>query len=193
MHAPQTAALVARASQGDSPAIEDLLIAHLPQLRAYVRLHSDNLVRERESCSDLVQSVCREVLEDMSGFEFRGEAPFRKWLFQKALSKIVDRRRRWLADSRDPAREATKGASEVSGVYGSFCSPSQVAIGNEAMERLESAFDQLPDDYRQVITLHRLIGMSHKQISAEMDRSEAAVRVLLNRALVRLGLVLTRR
>lgn len=193
MHTPETAALVARASQGDHPAVEDLLIAHLPQLRAYVRLHSDNLVRDRESCSDLVQSVCREVLQDMRGFEFQGEAPFRKWLFQKALSKIVDRKRRWLTDKRDPAREATLDTTQVKGVYASFCTPSQVAIGNEAMERLERAFDELPGDYQQVITLHRLIGLSHAEIASEMDRGEGAVRALLNRALVRLGIVMTRR
>ena len=57
------------------------------------RLHLDPLLRARESCSDMVQSVCRECLQDLGAFEFRNEPAFRKWLLQKAQSKFVDKRR----------------------------------------------------------------------------------------------------
>ena len=41
-----------------------LYLEHLDDLRAFVRLKIDPRLRVRESGSDLVQSICREVLED---------------------------------------------------------------------------------------------------------------------------------
>ena len=66
-----------------------------------------------------------------------------------------------------------------------------IAIADEDMERLRDAFTELSDDHRQVITLARVVGMSHAEIADEMGRSEGAVRVLLHRALVRLGWLLS--
>ena len=182
--------LIQQASQGDEQALAELLEQHLPALQAYVRLHSGRLLRDKESVSDLAQSVCREVLQSADGFDYRGLAPFRKWLFQKALSKIVQRQRYYLADMRHPAREQAMVSGSGDGLaalYASFCSASQVAIKNEDLERLEAAFAELPEDHRQVITLSRLFGYAHAEIAAEMGRSEGAVRVLLHRALARLA------
>lgn len=186
--------LVTHASQGDAGAVDALLERHLPRLRAYVRLHAGPLLREKESCSDLAQSVCREVLQGMGGFEYRGEAQFCKWLYQKALSKLQMRYRFYLAEKRSPARERARADDSVvqREIHASFCSPSQVAIRNEDLLQLEQAFDQLPDEYGTVITHARVIGLSHAEIAQEMGRSELAVRALLHRALARLGWLLHR-
>ena len=151
------------------------------------------LLRDKESVADLAQSVCREVLQSLDGFEYRGLPPFRKWLFQKALTKIQQRQRYYLADKRHPAREqAVPGESGdgLAAMDASFCTPSQVAIKNEDLDRLDAAFAELPEEHRQVITLSRLFGYAHSEIAAEMGRSEGAVRVLLHRALARLAWVM---
>jgi len=62
----------------------------------------------------------------------------------------------------------------------------------EEIERVEAAFDKLSDDYRQVILLSRIVGLSHREVAREMGRNEAAVRKLLSRALARLLLLLGR-
>lgn len=43
-----------------------------------------------------------------------------------------------------------------------------------------------------MITQARLLGLSHAEIADEMGRNEGAVRVLLHRALIRLGRIMTR-
>ena len=58
---------------------------------------------------------------------------------------------------------------------------------HEALERLEAAFRQLPDDYREVILLARMVGLSHAEIGRQMERTPQAVRVMLHRALARLA------
>ena len=69
----------------------------------------------------------------------------------------------------------------------SLVSPSRVAIAREDVSLLESVFDQLSDEHREVITLHRLVGLDHDEIGRRMGRTAAASRVLLHRALARLG------
>lgn len=178
--------LVAAATRGDEPAVTELLERSLPRLHAFVRLRMGAQIRAREDSFDLVQSVCRIVLEDLDGFEYRGERQFDAWLFTAALNKLRERGRFVGRERRDPKRERPLDV-ESSRVYASMMTPSQVAIGAEAVDRLEAAFDRLPDDYREVITLSRVVRLSHAEIAAQMGRSPNATRTLLGRALARLG------
>jgi RNA polymerase sigma-70 factor (ECF subfamily) len=68
--------------------------------------------------------------------------------------------------------------------------PSRHAIGREELERLERAFAALPDDYRSVIVLARVHGLSHAEIAGRLGRTEPATRTLLSRALARLALAI---
>lgn len=190
--------LVDRATRGDQPALAELLQKHLPGLRAYLRLEAGQLVRAKESCSDLVQSVCREVLADVGSFEYRGEAAFRHWLYTAALRKVMDRNRYWNQDKRDAAREASldgecrdsDDASRMLEQYGGFYTPSHDASMKEQLARLERAFDTLPAEYRQVVTLARIVGLPHREIAAQLGKTEVATRHLLARAMARLSTIL---
>lgn len=182
--------LVLRAQSGEEAAVESLLQRFSPGLAAFVRHRAGPLVRANENPSDLVQSVCREVLEDLSGFRYEGEAAFKQWLYKRALHKIVDRDRYYRAEKRGAGRVVQGEGDEhrdLLGGYQTFCTPSKVAMGKEAMARIERAFDRLPEDYREVILLSRIAAMSHDEIAERLGRTSAAVRTLLSRALARLS------
>lgn len=191
--------LVAAASRGDSGAIEALLVRHVSRLRAYVRLRMGRLVRARESSEDLVQSICREALEHLEGFEYRGEASFRHWLFQRAERKVVDRGRFYTRQRRDAAREvpgdvASDGHDpherETLAGMSTLFTPSRHAEAREELERLEHAFASLPEDYREIVLLSRIVGLSHEEIGERMGKTRAATWSLLSRALARLSTLL---
>jgi len=188
----RTEALVAAAKCRDPAALDALIRAHLDDLRAYVRLQVDPRLRVRESCSDIVQSVCREVLEDLDGFEYRGAGAFRAWLFAAALNKVRRKGEFHRAQKRDVARErrADSGTSSRAGIYSSLCSPepspSEHAAGHEQAERIERAMDKLPDDYREALLLARVVGLSRREMADRMGRSELAVRTLVTRASIKL-------
>jgi RNA polymerase sigma-70 factor (ECF subfamily) len=194
-----TEILVDQARSGDADAVEQLLVRHLPSIDAYVRLRAGKLVRAKESTADVVQSVCREVLEHIEDFDFRGEAQFRHWLCQHALHKILNKKRFYTAEKRDAARElaarsrSSDARSNVLDCYASICTPSRVAAGKEAMEAFERAFGELPEDYRVVISLHRIVGLSFKEIGPMMNRTEGAARNLFNRGVARLSTMLVDR
>ena len=183
--------LVQQAAQGATPALQALLQQHLPALLAYIRLNSDALTRQHESCADVAQSVCRDALADLAGFEYRGEGAFCNWLCKRALAKLANRRRHYLALKRDVGRERPLAAADsqagIAALYASLASPSEAAIASETVARMERAFDRLTDDQRQVINLARVVGLGHDEVAAEMGRSEGAVRTLLHRALAKLG------
>lgn len=183
--------LLSRASQGDAGAIDALLERHMPRLRAFVRLHAGDHIKAKESVSDLVQSVCREVLEDIGDFRYEGEAAFRQWLFNMAMRKIVDRARFYKAQKRDAAREvplASQASDGGPGVnQGTLFTPSREAMVLEEIDRIERAFRQLPEHYRDVITMARIYGFSNKEIGERLGKGEDAVRMLLARALTKLS------
>ncbi len=183
--------LVARASRHDSEAITKLLERHLPDLRTFVRLRVGKTIRAKESCSDIVQSTCRGLLEDMGSFEYRDEPQFRCWLFKHALNKIVDKSRYYEADKRSPEREHQLGESGEQLWHAVTAgSPSRIAMGHELMSKVEESFDALPADYREAILLHRVVGLCHEDVAAEMGRSVGAVKNLVYRGIARLSLML---
>lgn len=189
------AGLVRAARDGDRAARERLLENYLPQIRAYVRLRSGPLLRQRESHSDLVQTVCRQLLQDLGDYRGEGgEASFKAWLFTMALRKLAERGRFHGAERRDPAREVPAatdaGASPLLDCYASFCTPSRVAIAREEIARIEAGFDALSDEHREVITLACVVGLPHREIAHELGKTEEAVRKLLSRARARLAMLL---
>ena len=68
-----------------------------------------------------------------------------------------------------------------------------VLSARENQDALESAFDELTEEHREVITLARLVGLSHAEIADQTDRTEDACRQLLRRALIKLHLALEKR
>jgi RNA polymerase sigma-70 factor (ECF subfamily) len=192
---PQSDALE-RLGQGDEGAVEELLSEHLEGLRGYVRLRAGRELRMMESASDIVQSVCREILQHKDRFRFPGKDGFKKWLYTTAMRKLSNRAKGYRAVKRDAHRVPLDGVPQevvargLLDCYRTFCTPSGVLQAREEVERIEAAFDALPDDYREVITLSRIVGLSHAEIAERSGRSEGATRTLLYRALGRLAEVL---
>ncbi len=185
-------ALCERAAHGDDAAREALLGQHLASLRAFVRARLGASLRARETSQDLLQSVCREALEDIGQFEYRGEHSFRHWLFHLAENKLRDRGRYWSREKRSSSREtrvADLDGAEALGAA-STCTPSHHAASREELERVERAMVRLSEDQRHVIVLSRLLGLPHAEIARRMGRTVLATRTLLSRALARLATLL---
>ena len=186
----ENAELVARAKQSDRQALEQLMVRHLPNLEAFVRLRMGPALRGLMTAPDLVQSVCREALGDLSDFDFRGEAPFRHWLFVRAENKLREKHRYHHRDKRDrqKAVSLSEGTNAITG-YRTLLTPSKDLEVQETMRRVEAAFDQLPEDYREAVTLYKLCELSYAEIAERMKRSEGAVRNLVYRGISRLALL----
>jgi RNA polymerase sigma-70 factor (ECF subfamily) len=88
---------------------------------------------------------------------------------------------RELADELDESSRLLGGAFVASGT-----SPSQGAARREQAVILADALARLPEDYRQVIRLRHLDGLTFPAVARTMGRSVDAVEKLWARALVQL-------
>lgn len=181
-----------RAQSGDAAALDTLLERHLPRLGAYVRLRIGTAFGRREDASDVVQSVCREILQNRSSFRFGEGDAFRHWLYATAARKVADRFAFHGAARRDRGRETDDLAASrvLAQSLAHDASPSQVAVGAELLERLEAAFGRLQEDEREVVLLSRVVGLSRAEVATALGRSENATRNLLHRTLAKLSSVL---
>jgi RNA polymerase sigma-70 factor (ECF subfamily) len=185
--------LTAAAAAGDRDAVERLLERMLPDLRAFVRLRASPMLRRHDAQSDLVQSVCREILTHTDRFEHASEGAFRRWLFTTTLRKLSNRRNHHLAVRRDVGREVSGADREAAlmDAYARIATPSRHASVREELARVEAAMETLDEEERAVIVLARIVGLSRAQIADELGITEGAVRMRLHRALatlsVRLG------
>lgn len=172
--------------------LERLLTDNLPALHAYVRLRLGPALAAHESSADIVQSVCRELVEAGARFQFVGDAAFRGWLFSTALNKLRQKDRYWRAEKRDMGREAQAGddSAALLDCYAHLFTPSRELSAREEIARLEAAFASLREDDRELIALAKIAQLPHAEIAKQLDKSEEACRQGLRRALVRLAAAL---
>jgi len=178
--------------RGQSAAIDALLERHLPALRAFVRLRVGGALSQQESSSDLVQSVCREILTGRERFVDQGDAAFKGWLFTTALRKIVDKRRYWSAEKRDLKKRSDPQQSDddpasLLDQYATLATPSREASLAEQVKRVEAAMQTLSEEQREIVTLHKIVGLNHADIGKQLGKSEENCRQILRRALVKLA------
>lgn len=188
--------LVGLLSSGDPGAVHALLERYLGDLHAYVARHAGDALQLREAPEDMVQSVCREVLEGVQrgAFTYRGEAEFRQWLYQAALHKIQMRARYFAAERRGQERETPLAALDDSRgelPLGTTRTPSRSAVAREEHERFVAALRQLPAEQQRLIEWAHFEGLGHREIASRLGVSEANSRMMLSRALARLARIAT--
>ncbi len=181
-----------QASQGDTAAVDQLLLRYLPDIQRFLGRQAGQLVRAKESASDLAQSVCREVLERLEDgrFDYQGEAAFKQWLFQAAEHKMQNRHRFYKADRRDGAREARPQGDDdnASGeLPGQVTSPSMHAMRAEDRQALEVHLAKLPEQQAAVLRSFHFEQLTHKEIAEALDITESHSRVLLARGMAKLA------
>ncbi len=163
------------ARKGDREAFDGLAECVRVRLAALVRSRLGD--RLRSEAEDVLQETLLRAFQSLDRFEWQGEGSFFRWLSTIAEHVILnaarhERRHRSLRLDRDRADDAP--------------SPSKGLLRDERFERFEQAVQSLSPTYREVILLARIEGLSVKEISKRMGRSEDAVMQLLSRALRKL-------
>ncbi len=186
----KTQQLVARAKDGDADAVNDLYVLYEKRLKGAARKKLGPRLRAKMETVDLIQSVWKDCLSDMDGFEYRGPDSFVHWLLSRLTRKVQGKGRFFSAEKRDPEREK-RIAGKNTRSRGAHLppapdpTPSMAAIKNEKLERLMRLLDHLPDPQRLVLVLRMRDKKEWDEIAKTMDRTPAAARKLYSRALVR--------
>lgn len=191
-----TTVCLRRALDGDLEARAELLARHRERLRAFVARRLGRRLRARESSQDVVQSVLGDVwarFDRLPRSRRIERSGFLRWVLRTADRKLKSRGRFWSRLRRSVDREDPEAAGRLDQlVAGRLDTPSAHLSAKEELDRVERAFARLPDDWRDVVALVRLSGLSHAEVARRLGRTESATRTLLSRALARLATELER-
>lgn len=190
----KTQELVALAREGDRAAMDRLCSVYSDRIRWMVRFRMNKEIRSRVESMDLVQEVLIHALSGLDGFTYKNEGDFVRWLSKIAENELRGNLRRLHANKRDIRREVRhdNDGQTTDGGHGGRLEPIQVTTPSvilsrkEDLARLEQAIDRLKPEYREVIVLTKIDGLSYKEIGEKLGKSVDAVGMLLSRAMVAL-------
>lgn len=157
--------VLVEAAQNDPGRFAELYELNFHRVYAYVvcRIH------DRSEAQDLTAHVFQQALANIGKFKWRG-TPFIAWLYRIAANAIADQ-----------ARKKSRELPETEGAANSSVDSDLEQVERRA--RLFSAVETLPEDQRKVILLRFGEEKSIREIAADLNRSEGAVKQLQFRGL----------
>jgi RNA polymerase sigma-70 factor, ECF subfamily len=178
--------LVALAAGGDSAAFTELVTRHQDHLYAL----AFRLLRDTSEAEEVVQEAFLTALEKLT--TFRGDAAFGTWLHRVAaniaLMRLRKRRRAPDGLGDEPVEDLlprfdAQGHLVIQGPAHDWSKQADEQLSDQQIRRaVESAVQNLPDDYRIVFLLRDVEGFSSEAMAELLGISVAAVKSRLHRA-----------
>ena len=178
-------ALIAASQDGDAAALEALVRAHQDRVYGF----AVRMCRNVEDAKDILQETFLGVIRSIR--EFREESKFSTWLYRIASNACLKKRRRGV---HDPTPEKELSLDELMPRPDSEGRKPEIAdwsdnaeralLRGELSARMEAAIDKLPKDYRIVLVLRDVEGLSAEETAQAVGLSVPAVKSRLHRARV---------
>jgi RNA polymerase sigma-70 factor (ECF subfamily) len=175
--APEEAALVRRAAEGDAAAVRRIVKVHNQRLYRLVRA----VLRNNADAEDVLQEAYLQAFADLDSFH--GEASLSTWLSRIALNAALMRLR---------AQKRLKRTAPAFGVglaeiipfplVSSTVDPERVMAQRQLLHLVEEATDALPGTFRLVFVARIIEGLSTEETAALLDLPPATVKTRLHRA-----------
>jgi RNA polymerase sigma-70 factor (ECF subfamily) len=190
--------LLQGARAGDAATLGRLLELYRRYLGLLARVQIGQRLQGKVDASDIVQETFLEAHRNFARFRGTSEGELVRWLRQILATRLADLLRRYLgAQGRDVRleREIEDAFDRSSvlldrGLVAPHSSPSQQAARREQAVLLADALGELPDEYREVLVLRHLEGLTFPEVARRMRRSLDSVEKLWMRGLVRLRQVM---
>jgi len=178
--ADATQTLVRRAADGDLAAADLLFARYAPAIQRWAHGRLPRWARDIADTNDLVQETLLQTFRNLNRFDYRGDGSLHAYLRQGVMNRIREELRR---HGRRPEREVVD-----SGIVDDGLSPLEAAIGQETVERYESALSTLTEEEREAIVARLELGLTHEEIAEALGKPSAdAARMAVARAMVRLA------
>lgn len=178
--------LVERVKDGDLEAFSGLFDKYRSRLAVLIHYKLGHDLRRLIDVDDIVQVTFMKAYRDIGRFDYRSPGSFMNWLARVAEHAIADLARTEGRQKREadlvPFRSESNpgGAEPVDSM-----TPSRILRENEAVARLVENLNQLPEDYRTVILLAKVEGMTTCEIAERLGKTNEATSLLLHRAIKR--------
>lgn len=178
-------ALIARVVKGDADAFEPLVREHQDMV---YRL-AYRMVGNEADAWDVSQDTFLKAYNALASF--RGESRFSTWLYRLAgncATDLLRSRKSGRVVSLDEYREENPSFDLPDAAPG----PEEALETGEQRRAVEKALQALPEDYRKILTLRELGGLSYEEIAGSLSLELGTVKSRLNRARGKLCEILLR-
>jgi RNA polymerase sigma factor (sigma-70 family) len=152
----------------------------LPHLDAAYTL-ARYLTRNADDANDVVQDACLRALRGFGGFSGEQATSARAWLLAIVRNTAYGARRRGRVEDGATEFDERAHSGSVADEH-----PEATLLRSDAKETLGRALDGLAPEFREVIVLRELEGMSYKEISQVAGVPVGTVMSRLSRARARL-------
>lgn len=156
---------------------ETVVVPHLDAAYTLARY----LTRDEHDAEDVVQDAYLRALKYFDGFRGGEAGSARAWLLAIVRNAAYTWRRRRRGDARATAFDEELHSDAVADEH-----PEAAMLKEAAGESLRRAVDRLPPEFREVIVLRELNGLSYKEISDVAGVPVGTVMSRLSRARQRL-------
>lgn len=187
----KTQQLITLAQAGDELALNQLCRVYADRVRWMMRLRMNKEVRSKLESTDLAQDVLIHALQGLKDFQYHNEGDFIRWLSKVAQNAFFDNVDKLYAEKRDMRKEVAFGSyRQTTGgrILGTpvpleTTTPSVIMSKKEDLAKLEKAIDTLKPEYREIIVLTKIEGLSYRETGQRLGKSSEAVRKLVARAM----------
>ena len=183
----KTQNLVTLARDGDETALNQLCRVYAARVLWLVRLRMGKELRSKLESMDVVQDVLISALRDLGDFTYKSEGDFVRWLSRVVENRLRDNLDKLHAAKRDVRREVRLNSHRMAAEPIDTTTPSAIMAQSEEFDRLAKAIDRLKPEYRELIVLTKIEGLSYRDIGGKLDKSADAVRMLVSRAMAALS------
>jgi len=183
-----TLGLLERIRAGDEAAFSMLFHKYSPRLRVLIHYKLSPEMRSRVEVDDILQETFLAASRQLGNFTYRNPGSFMSWISRLADHIIVDTARHHGRQKRHPVElvrlrtdSNPQGAEAVDST-----TPSRILASKERLQHMLKRLDALSEDYRHVILLAKMEGLSMGEIAERLGKSRENVAGLLHRAIQRL-------
>src|SRR5579884_3742950 len=186
--------LLQQARAGDRLALGLLLEQYRTYLVVLARVQIGRRLQGKADASDLVQEAFLGATRDFHQFRGGSEKEFIAWLRQVLASLLANLVRHYQGTQRRDVRLERRLAVELEqsshaldrGLVAGQSSPSQQAIRREQSVLLAEALGRLPEEWRELLILRHLEGLSFPEVAQRLGRTVDSVKKQWPRALASL-------
>ena len=170
----QVQTLVARVQRGDKNTFDELMAQFQGRVGSYITSRARFYIGSKLDVEEILQETFVRAYQSIARFCWKDDDSFFKWLCgiaKHVLMQTIERTR-----NNEPIEKAQD-------IPASSTSPSRVLRREERLDQLHKSLAALTDDYRAVLYMSRIEGITTKEIARRMKRSPNAVSHLIARAL----------
>jgi len=138
------------------------------------------IVQNETEAEDLAQDVFIKVFEKISSF--KGDSKFSTWLYRIATTTALDHLRSKKRKKRSGFLQGLGGGSDEKEEIPDFHHPGVSLDNKERAAVLFKAIEALPENQKAAYTLHKLEGLSYRDVSEVLNTTVSAVESLMSRA-----------